>query len=1079
MGLAEALARDVSERIRIKGNRYFLGGAVRGIEGSDEHVTATVRGSEWYQVHLTRSGDEILASCGCPFFTDRNDFCKHIWAVILAADAQGFLIGDRPLTKDVYLESAYTGSASDQNGAHVPAKPAGPSEPWERFLKSVQQRVTVSVPASTSRYATGELLYVLDRDLTDGDPAPSIQVQWRTRRKNGEWGKPQPAAIAPTEIDELPNEADRAILSLLLGASDPYASTPYAALSARALFRLAGPLIERVLPLIAQSGRFFPGAQAARSGGPPLTWDGGPPWTFDLSVDVSAGRIRLTGAFVRSGVEMALTRPQRLLSATFLVVDGAVVRYEHRGALPWLVELRNSGPMSLPEDAAPSLVEALARSSIDPTGLPDALRYDVVALTPTPRIRIARSNRQGARDALDGHVEFDYGGTVLAAGPERTAYDAERRRMVRREHAAERAALQRLQQLGFQRPWFFDKQGDTLTIPVDRFPAAVRVLVEEGWHVEAEGRMFRAAQGMHVQVKSNVDWFELHGHVEFGDGRTVSVAALLAALRRGEATVILDDGTRGMVPEDWLRKYMRVAGFGETSGDHVRFRPSQAALLDALLETQPSVSVDEAFARARQQLSAFTGVQPLDAPPGFRGQLRDYQRDALGWFDFLRQFGFGGCLADDMGLGKTVMVLALLESRRAGRGPRDPRPSLVVVPRSLVFNWLDEAARFAPALRVLDYSGDARASASLDEYDLVLTTYGTLRRDAARLSQEAFDYVILDEAQAIKNATTASAKSARLLRGQHRLALSGTPVENHIGELWSLFEFLNPGFLGSAAAFGRVMTPQGRAERADLAVVSRALRPFILRRTKEQVAPELPDKVEQTIHCELEPAQRRFYDELRAHYRRSLLAAVAQKGLNKSKLQVLEALLRLRQAATHAGLVDPKRTADGSAKFDVLLARLREIADEGHKALVFSQFTSLLALLKPRLEDEAISYEYLDGRTRDRAERVARFETDSSCPVFLISLKAGGLGLNLTSADYVFLLDPWWNPAVEAQAIDRAHRIGQTKHVFAYRLIARDTVEEKITELQNSKRELAEAVLTEDAALIRTLRPEDLDWLLS
>jgi SNF2 family DNA or RNA helicase len=275
------------------------------------------------------------------------------------------------------------------------------------------------------------------------------------------------------------------------------------------------------------------------------------------------------------------------------------------------------------------------------------------------------------------------------------------------------------------------------------------------------------------------------------------------------------------------------------------------------------------------------------------------------------------------------------------------------------------------------------------------------------------------------------------------------------------------------------MSSPGRPERVDLELIAKALRPFILRRTKEQVAPELPVKFEQTIHCDLEPPQRRFYDELRNHYRQTLLASVAKKGLAKSRMQVLEALLRLRQAASHVGLVDKSRSGDPSAKFDVLLTRLREIADEGHKALVFSQFTTLLGLLRERLADEQITYEYLDGRTRDRAERVARFETDRACPVFLISLKAGGVGLNLTAADYVFLLDPWWNPAVEAQAIDRAHRIGQSRHVFAYRLIARDTVEEKIAELQQSKKQLADALLDPDAGLLRTLQAEDLEWLLS
>jgi len=311
------------------------------------------------------------------------------------------------------------------------------------------------------------------------------------------------------------------------------------------------------------------------------------------------------------------------------------------------------------------------------------------------------------------------------------------------------------------------------------------------------------------------------------------------------------------------------------------------------------------------------------------------------------------------------------------------------------------------------------------------------------------------------------------------LALSGTPVENHLGELWSLFEFLNPGMLGEA----RVLQMSGGLARNPSEetrhLLAHALRPFILRRTKEQVARELPPKSEQTLYCELETAQRKLYNELRLHYRNSLLQTVAAQGLAKSKIQVLEALLRLRQAACHPALIDPKRRKDSSAKLDVLIDHLEEVVAEGHKALVFSQFTSLLSLVKERLDESAMVYEYLDGQTRDRQQRVERFQNDPDCSLFLISLKAGGLGLNLTAAEYVFLLDPWWNPAVEAQAVDRAHRIGQTHQVFAYRLIARDTVEEKILQLQSSKRDLAAAIISGDNSLIRDLKREDLELLLS
>jgi len=397
----------------------------------------------------------------------------------------------------------------------------------------------------------------------------------------------------------------------------------------------------------------------------------------------------------------------------------------------------------------------------------------------------------------------------------------------------------------------------------------------------------------------------------------------------------------------------------------------------------------------------------------------------------------------------------------------------------VVFNWKEEAARFAPKLRVLDFSGAARSADRFGRHDLALTTYGTLRRDAIRLKDVEFEYVILDEAQTIKNATTAAAKAARLLRARHRLALSGTPVENHLGELWSLFEFLNPGLLGTSSAFARHGAAAAKRDPEAMEILARGLRPFILRRTKAQVATELPDRTELTLHCELQGIQRSLYNELRDHYRASLLGRIDRDGLNRSRMHVLEALLRLRQAACHSGLIDERRVGEPSAKFEALLPLLTEVREEGHKALVFSQFTSLLALLRTRLDDAGIPYEYLDGQTRDRDSRVHRFQEDPACGLFLISLKAGGLGLNLTAAEYVFLLDPWWNPAVEAQAIDRAHRIGQTRHVFAYRLLAADTVEDKIAQLQQSKRELADAILRADAGPLRNLKREDLEVLLA
>jgi SNF2 family DNA or RNA helicase len=583
-----------------------------------------------------------------------------------------------------------------------------------------------------------------------------------------------------------------------------------------------------------------------------------------------------------------------------------------------------------------------------------------------------------------------------------------------------------------------------------------------------------------MEVKSGVDWFELDGSAVFGDAR-VSLPRLLRAIKQGETLVKLDDGTLGILPEEWMKKYGLLAGLGTVEDGHLRFMRPQAGLLDALLASEPSVTVDAIFARVRQELRDFTGVTAADAPAQFAGELRGYQREGLGWLFFLQRFGFGGCLADDMGLGKTIQVLALLESRRAGRsnqGESVRRPSLVIVPRSLVFHWKREAARFAPNLAILDHSGVTRRKPGdhFEDYDLVITTYGTLARDAIQFKEQRFGYCILDEAQAIKNASTLTAKAVRLVRADHRLAMSGTPVENHLGELWSLFEFLNPGMLGSASIFASIGRNPDEPTRALLA---RALRPFILRRTKGQVAAELPEKTEQTIYCDLEGKEKKLYNELRDYYRARLLQGDAAEGNGRYQIQVLEALLRLRQAACHPGLIDKKKIAEPSAKIDTLLAQLDQVLEENHKVLVFSQFTSLLAIVRSRLESANIPYAYLDGRTRDREARVEQFQRDPGVKLFLISLKAGGLGLNLHAAEYVYLLDPWWNPAVEAQAIDRAHRIGQTRRVFAYRLIARDTVEEKVLALQQSKRDLADAIISADNSIMRNLTQEDLELLLS
>ena len=697
--------------------------------------------------------------------------------------------------------------------------------------------------------------------------------------------------------------------------------------------------------------------------------------------------------------------------------------------------------------------------------------------------------------------------------------------VIRRDRQSETEAMALLAQLGLRHnPIDGDKHA--LTVPASRASECIRVLLARGWVVTADQSALRDPGPIHLSVTSGIDWFELRGNVQYetSDGfQEVGLPEILAAAKAGNAMIQLGDGSQGLLPQQWLNDNSLLAVIGKLEDDHLTFKSGQAALLDILLSQQPCVDIDAKFEATRQRLHQFEGIHPVAAGSRFQGQLRPYQEDGLGWFEFLRWLGIAGILADDMGLGKTVQVLAMLDAQHTTEEgdlseetpkPED-RPSLVVVPRSLVFNWIDEAAHFAPQLRVLSYTGSDRHALRevFHEYDVIVTSYGLMRRDIAALREFEFDYVILDEAQAIKNPSSQSAKSARLLQASHRLALTGTPVENHLGDLWSIFEFLNPGMLGSHTKFAKMIrrVSKPRRQLADdpqwpttpkesksshaptaneesslppgLTTIAKVLRPFILRRTKKQVLKHLPEKTEQTIMCQMEAGQRKIYDQLLKHYRANLLGrSVGSSGQQiggRQTMMVLEALLRLRQASCHPGLIDPKHADSPSAKTEVLLDRLEDLVEEGHKALVFSQFTSMLALVRKRLDDHGIVYEYLDGQTRDRKERVGRFQSDPDCPVFLISLKAGGLGLNLTAAGYVFILDPWWNPATEAQAIDRTHRIGQTRHVFAYRLICQDTIEQRISELQARKRELADAIISGQENPLRHLTRQDLEHLLS
>lgn len=1138
MSLVTKLFDQVDPEARKEGGRIRARGDVDILEHSANRIDAAVFAGSTHGVLLEREKHEVLYSCDCNDYVNSLEPCKHVWATLLEAEAFGYLAGwERGEFVDLMPADEDDGFDEDEEDeeeeedddsmepAEVFAKPVLASKDaamkrtashhhahetrkakdhaadWKSDFNSLRRTMQATPAAGSAAWPAGkELLYVVDVEASLSAKSLTLEVMSRERKRNGDWGKPKREALSNEDCDRLPDPVDQSIVAMITGARQAelgyYSSYGYRSSRFRPHFSQYVMLLQR----LCEAGRCYLRASSYNPELLPLKWDDAARWEFKLKIehDQRTAQFVITGHLQNGAERMDISQPILLIPGVLFTMEYAA-RFEVHESFAWIALLREKQTLVVPDKAREELLsQMLSLPQVPDAELPEELQYERIAGVPKPRLKLRKDKERYyySQDVpkLNGELSFEYDGQIVKSDDTSPGiYMREARRFIARDRNAERAAEARLHSLGFReaRGYYYGDDRPRLQLSSSQLPSVIRVLTGENWFVEAEGQLYRQPGEIRVELSSGIDWFELHGTADFGD-QQVALPELLRALQRGEKTIRLGDGTFGILPEEWLKKYGLLAGMGETEGDHIKFGKTQVGLLDALLAAQPQITCDAVFEQARQRLRAFEGVKAADAPPTFVGTLRPYQREGLGWLEFLRNFSFGGCLADDMGLGKTVQVLALLEERRLlrvehasssnGNGTsKPPGPSLVVAPRSLIFNWVEEARRFAPQLRVIDHTGTTRAKTpdAFANTDLVLTTYGTMRNDIAFLNEVNFDYVVLDEAQAIKNASSESAKASRLLKASHRLALSGTPVQNHLGELWSLFEFLNPGMLGSAKVLQMTASASQKVDHETKTLLSRALRPFILRRTKAQVAKELPLRVEQTIHCELDAAQRKLYDELREHYRQSLLMRIATEGIKKSKIQILEALLRLRQAACHPALIDKAKSDQGSAKLDSLLPQLAEVMDGGHKALVFSQFTSFLAIVRKRLDADKVRYEYLDGRTRDRQAVVDRFQNDRDCKLFLISLKAGGVGLNLTAAEYVFLLDPWWNPAVEAQAIDRAHRIGQTRQVFAYRLIAKDTVEEKVLKLQESKRELADAIVSADNSVISKLGREDLELLLS
>jgi non-specific serine/threonine protein kinase len=661
--------------------------------------------------------------------------------------------------------------------------------------------------------------------------------------------------------------------------------------------------------------------------------------------------------------------------------------------------------------------------------------------------------------------------------------------LVRRQQDKEAALIQTLVEIKFQPRnshfWFLEPE-EAISFLFDVYPQLV-----ETYRVYGEGALSRykvrlTPPAINAVVRSNEKdkWFSLDINIRY-DGQSVSLEKIWKAWVQGKRYVQLKDGSYSSLPESWLKRIahkLQALGFDPSKPPKQQFAQFETPVLDSLLDDLPQVETDAFWDTLREKIHSFKEIIPLSPPKGLKAKLRGYQKQGLAYLNFLREYHFGGILADEMGLGKTVQTLAfILHMIENG----SVAPNLIVAPTSVLPNWEREAEKFVPSLRRLTIYGTRREGmfTRIKKADLVFTTYALLRRDLAELQKYEFNSLILDEAQNIKNPNTITARAVRHLKADMRLCLSGTPIENNLFELWSLFEFLMPGFLGAQHAFkSGVVKPIREGDDDTLTFLRTRVRPFILRRTKAEVAKELPPKIESIYYCALAEEQAELYAMLAGKLKEQVLSNVDKNGISKSQMSILDALLKLRQICCHPRLLKLDlpgvSTNLASGKFDAFKDMIGEIVEGGHRVLVFSQFVQMLHIIRSWLQMSNMPFCYLDGASKDRFEQVERFSTNPEIPIFLISLKAGGTGLNLTSADYVIHYDPWWNPAVENQATDRTHRIGQTQQVFAYKLICPNTVEEKILRLQESKKGVAESIIPGVEAW-KTLSREDLEMLFA
>ena len=1103
---AEFVRNDRVQNVRLSGNNIKSSVAADGNKVFSQDIL----------LYPTRKGINFDGECTCP----KGNNCAHVAAALLD-----------------FLQHAKSGIAP--NGSTPPQNLPGAVTAWlQRIEKTAQSQPSGPVKHSEDAAVNGSsyrLLFVLSPDRSGRHILLSL---CKARlRPNGDITMASPVSdlsslLTSTPVYVRPEELDlvRLFIAMRSGVATQGASVaePRGKIGAQ-LLRM---LIDENQLLWTNSytdmakGLLFP-LKSAQVEKAVMRWrdEGGLlrlAWQFDVPPSNGDARTATSSGVIDYILPTVPAWFVNNLSC------GELILHHPDPSIPVkdLYELVSHAPLIAPEDKSTvaHLLMANGLSQIVP--LPEQVQEVMIeGIRPTPCLSlgsVVQTTRYGQRWCDFVALCFDYDGTRVPL-TQTLPVVRERDSIVEcivRDEAAEAAFLQTLTALGFTSP---KKQGSPLrTVPGAlelpsqtewlRFDRdGLNTLVIQGWQIEKLPEYRYAVTSIDdwyadVDDQDNapgVSWFDLELGIVVNGARVSLLPVLVEMIRNAphefdpdvlaahadtdQLLATLSDGVRVALPWSRIKPILLTLGelyFVERPENRIRLPRLDAARLAELEgSTQLRWVGGERLREVGRKLSQFGGIEKVAPPAGLRATLRDYQLEGLYWMQFLREYEFAGILADDMGLGKTVQTLAhILTEKESGRLTH---PALVVAPTSLMTNWLDEATRFAPDLRVLILQGKDRLQhyAEIADHDLVLTTYALLPRDEEFLLQHEFHLIILDESQYIKNMRSKSAQTAGLLRARHRLCLTGTPLENHLGELWSQFHFLLPGLLGDEKSFNADF--RAPIEKMDDEVrrtlLTRRIKPFMLRRTKDKVAKELPPKTEMVRSVELSGEQRDLYETVRLAMDKKVRDEIAKKGVARSQIVILEALLKLRQVCCDPRLVKSglgKFTDTPSSKLSELLEMLDELLSENRKILVFSQFTSMLSLIEAELQARRIPYAILTGDTADRAAPIRLFQ-QGEVSLFLISLKAGGVGLNLTAADTVIHYDPWWNPATETQATDRAWRIGQDKPVFVYKMIANGTLEQKIQDLQKKKAELAQAILSSGEVQSVQITPDDLQAIFA